>query len=72
MKQMNNAIKNSQGQLPLILIPAYRNGHFNREDFSIKVRFEIQNGGEHLWANNVTLENGKYYGIIDEACRQNR
>ena len=64
-EEMNNAIKKAKETFK-DFDTAYYNGHFTKEDFSVKVKFEIENGGEHIWANNITYEYGSYYGIIDE------
>ncbi|MFT3935108.1 MAG: DUF2314 domain-containing protein [Chitinophagaceae bacterium] len=45
---------------------AFKNGHFDTSQFSIKVRFLTDNGGEHIWANDLVYKDGYYYGIVDE------
>ncbi len=45
---------------------AYKNGHFDTSQFSIKVRFNTEIGGEHIWTYSITLQNGNYYGTVDE------
>lgn len=32
---------------------------------SLKVKFESDNGNEHIWLSNVTYKNGKYSGVLD-------
>lgn len=45
---------------------AFKNNHYDHEGFSLKVRFRTEQGGEHIWADNITFTNGAYYGIVDE------
>jgi len=33
--------------------------------FALKTRFETPNGGEHIWVSNITFENNKYFGVVD-------
>jgi uncharacterized protein YegJ (DUF2314 family) len=64
-EDMNDAI--SQARLDFnIFDTAYKNHHYNKDDFSVKVRFKTDNGGEHIWADSITYKNGSYYGILDE------
>ncbi|MEQ1798984.1 MAG: DUF2314 domain-containing protein [Lacibacter sp.] len=45
---------------------AFKNGHFDTSEFSIKVRFDVDAGGEHIWTNSIRFENGHYYGTVNE------
>ena len=49
---------------------AFKNGHFDTSQFSLKVRFGLENGGEHIWTYGISFENNAYYGIIDENAVQ--
>ncbi|MFT3679908.1 MAG: DUF2314 domain-containing protein [Ferruginibacter sp.] len=62
---MNNAIQKAKLTF-FNFDTAYKNGHFNKENFSVKIRFDVKGGGEHIWADNITFENGAYFGILDD------
>lgn len=62
---MNSAIENAK-QTFTQFDTAFKNGHFNTNEFSLKVRFETATGGEHIWTYGITFEHNAYYGIIDE------
>ena len=32
--------------------------------FSLKTRFKASKGGEHIWVSEITLKDGKYFGVI--------
>lgn len=34
-------------------------------DFAIKCRFKTESGGEHMWLTDVTVQDGNYYGVIN-------
>ncbi len=38
----------------------------NYDAFSIKLKFKSPQGFEHMWLSDIRLENGDYYGIIDD------
>ena len=33
--------------------------------FALKVRFQFENNGEHIWLREVVKKNGEYYGIVN-------
>ena len=62
--QMNAAIEIAKATFSQF-DTAFKNGHIDASQFSIKVRFETQEGAEHIWTDSLTFENGAYSGIVD-------
>jgi uncharacterized protein YegJ (DUF2314 family) len=62
---MNSAIENAKLTFTQF-DTAFKNGHFDTSQFSLKIRFETAIGGEHIWTYGITFQNNSYYGIIDE------
>lgn len=45
---------------------ALKSGNPGFRDFSLKVRFNMPDGGgEHMWLNRITWSTGNYYGVVD-------
>lgn len=36
----------------------------SQNNFSLKVRFPIKDGGEQLWIDDIYIENGNYIGVV--------
>lgn len=64
-EEMNNAI-NKAKQTFTQFDTAFKNGHFDPGSFYLKVRFDVPSGGEHIWADSIYIQNGTYYGVLDE------
>src|SRR5688500_8168693 len=45
---------------------AFTSNKYDTSTFALKVRFNTENGGEHIWATGLTFENGYYFGTIDD------
>jgi uncharacterized protein YegJ (DUF2314 family) len=43
---------------------ALKNKTDSQNNFSLKVRFTIDNGGEQLWIDDIQIENGNYTGVV--------
>jgi uncharacterized protein YegJ (DUF2314 family) len=64
-QNMNNAIDNAKktfGEFD----SAFKSNKFDTSTFAIKVRFETDDGGEHIWATSLIIKDGNYFGIIDD------
>ncbi|MBL0744621.1 YegJ family protein [Chryseolinea lacunae] len=35
------------------------------QGFSMKMRFDVPNGGEHIWISEISYKDGQYYGVVD-------
>jgi uncharacterized protein YegJ (DUF2314 family) len=63
-KEMNQAILKAQNTLSQF-DTAYFSKKFDKRTFAIKVKMPTTNGAEHIWATDIEIKNGAYYGIID-------
>lgn len=64
-REMNLAIKKAKETFNQF-DTAYKNGNFDSSTFLLKVRFQINENGEHIWVSDLVGKNGSYSGIIDE------
>lgn len=39
----------------------------NFHSFALKVRYETEKGGEHIWISYIEIRNGKFVGFIDNS-----
>lgn len=63
--EMNVAIENARNTFKSDFHQALLSKNPNFSNFTIKQRFDTPNGGgEHIWIGNITFDNGKYHGII--------
>lgn len=64
-KAMNNAIATARQSLG-IFNTALKSGADSLQSFSLKVRYDMPDGyGEHIWLNEVSLNDGVYTGIVN-------
>jgi uncharacterized protein YegJ (DUF2314 family) len=63
-KEMNDAVANAKSTLDEF-DKAFQSNKFDTSTFALKVRFPTESGAEHIWATSIQIENGSYYGIID-------
>ncbi len=63
-QEMNNAIKEARKTFDLF-IKAIENPQENQSFFAVKVPFEYDEGNEHLWLVDITIENNKFYGTVN-------
>ncbi len=64
-KAMNYAMETSRKTFGLFET-AFKNNFCDTGTASIKLKFNVANGGfEYIWATDLTYENGNYYGIVD-------
>ena len=62
--EMNEAIKTANQTLEKFNA-ALKSHNPNFGYFALKTRFTTPTGGEHIWVSNITLENNRYFGIVD-------
>ena len=62
--EMNHAIAHAKGTLDEF-DKAFRSNKFDSGTFALKVEFPTETGSEHIWATSIRIENGSYYGIVD-------
>ena len=62
--EMNNIIIKAKQTLPEFY-KVLESGNPNHEAFAVKVRFKINNDGEHIWINSLFKRNGEYFGVVD-------
>ncbi len=62
--EMNEAIKTANQTLDQFNV-ALISSNPDLQYFALKTRFKTPNGGEHIWVSNITFEDNKYYGVVD-------
>ena len=62
--EMNEAIKTANQTLDKFNA-ALNSSNPDFKYFALKTRFKTPNGGEHIWVNNITIRDKKYFGVID-------
>jgi len=62
--EMNEAIKTANQTLDKFNA-ALKSHNPNFGYFALKTRFKTPTGGEHIWVSNITVENNRYFGIVD-------
>lgn len=62
--EMNDAIKLANQTL-YKFNDALKNKNSDLQYFALKTRFNTANGGEHIWVSNITLEDNKYFGVVN-------
>jgi uncharacterized protein YegJ (DUF2314 family) len=61
---MNDAIMQARNSLT-VFDQAVMTNKFDSGTLALKVRFETANGGEHIWATQILIIDGIYYGKVD-------
>lgn len=61
---MNKAIDTAKKSLFLFDM-AFKSYQYDTGTFALKVKFPTSTGTEHIWATEISIRNGNYYGIID-------
>jgi uncharacterized protein YegJ (DUF2314 family) len=65
-KEMNFAVECAKMTYPAFLKNFARyNEDSNKSGLAVKMRFEHDSGVEHMWVNNLYLENNQLYGVLD-------
>jgi uncharacterized protein YegJ (DUF2314 family) len=64
-QQMNEAMETARKTF-VNFDNAFRSGNYDKRTFSIKLRFAHAKGYEHIWATNIWMRNGHYWGIITD------
>jgi uncharacterized protein YegJ (DUF2314 family) len=62
-EEMNQAIKTANQTLGKFE-EALKSSNPDIDYFALKTRFKTQNGAEHIWITDITIENDKYFGIV--------
>jgi uncharacterized protein YegJ (DUF2314 family) len=63
-KEMNAAVAAAKASFTEF-DSAFRSNIYDSSTFFIKVRFPTAEGNEHIWAMNLTIDHGIYYGVVD-------
>lgn len=61
MNRATDAAKNSIGTFD----SALRSGNPSYQSFSLKSKFDKPDGAEHIWVGNISIQNGRYFGVVD-------
>lgn len=64
--EMNEAKKTAYQTLN-IFTTAFESNNPNYKEFAVKVRFETAKGGEHIWISDLSLEDGDFYGVVNNS-----
>jgi len=64
-QQMNEAIATARRTFGNF-DKAFKSSNHDDNNFSIKVRFAHPNGYEHIWATDIWVKDGRYWGIISD------
>ena len=63
-QEMNRAIELA-GKTLNQFDSAFNNKNYDSGTIALKIKFPTENGFEHIWATQLSLENGTYFGVID-------
>ncbi|MES2732696.1 MAG: DUF2314 domain-containing protein [Bacteroidota bacterium] len=63
-QEMLAAIKKSRQSFDQFL-RAYHSNDSSYQNFAIKLPFRTQTGSEHIWLTEITIENGKIFGVVN-------
>ena len=44
---------------------ALKSGSPFYQKFSLKSKFDVPDGAEHIWVKNISIKNERYFGIVD-------
>jgi len=64
--EMNTAIQKAHSSLDTFNL-ALTSHNPNYDYFALKVFFPSAEGGEHIWLSEISLDKGKYIGVINNA-----
>jgi uncharacterized protein YegJ (DUF2314 family) len=62
--EMNEAVSNAQKSLKRF-DTAFESNKYDTSTFALKVKFPTKTGAEHIWATSITIQNGEYFGVVD-------
>lgn len=62
--EMNEAIRTANQTLGTFN-NALKSGNPDFSSFSLKVRFDTPNGGEHIWLSEIILKDTRYFGVVN-------
>jgi uncharacterized protein YegJ (DUF2314 family) len=63
-EEMNEAVNAAKGTIQLFE-KAFLSKKYDETSFVLKVRFATPKGFEHIWVNNIEMENNNYYGTVN-------
>lgn len=63
-KEMNAAIEKSRHTITEF-DKAFISKNSAYGSYSLKTKFNTQDGGEHIWVSNLTAKDGNYFGVVD-------
>ena len=49
---------------------AFESGKYDKDKFSIKVKFPYSNGNEYIWLTDISRVGGHYWGVVSETPRE--
>jgi uncharacterized protein YegJ (DUF2314 family) len=67
-QEMNRAMATAKRTFPRF-DSAFSSGRYDRDQFSIKVRFAAPGGNEYIWLTEIQKSNGHYIGIVSDTPR---
>lgn len=51
---------------------AFESGKYDKDKFSIKVKYPHQHGNEYIWLVNISKVKGNYMGIVSDTPRETK
>jgi uncharacterized protein YegJ (DUF2314 family) len=67
-KQMNAAIAEARARMAEFLA-ALKQPRAGRSNFSVKAKYEISGGGEHIWIGDVAFDGSQFSGRVENVPR---
>ncbi|MBL7699974.1 MAG: DUF2314 domain-containing protein [Chitinophagaceae bacterium] len=61
---MNHAMEIARGTLKTF-DSALKSGNPSYQKFSLKSKFDTPDGAEHIWVSDISIINGKHFGVVD-------
>src|SRR6185312_3531843 len=71
-QQMNQAMETAKKRLSKF-DNAFESGKYDKDNFSIKVRFAVSSGGnEYIWLTDISKADGHYWGLVSDTPRMTK
>jgi uncharacterized protein YegJ (DUF2314 family) len=69
--EMNRAMEIAHARFG-VFDSAFESGMFDRDKFSIKVKYPHERGTEYIWLVNISKVDGQYMGIVSDTPRETK
>jgi len=70
-QQMNQIMEIARKRFPKF-DSAFESGNYDKDKFSIKVKFPHSNGNEYIWLTDISKVGGHYWGVVSDTPRMTK